>query len=121
MTDISRRDMLRASALAAAGAAADAVLHPRLEAAAPSYVMHVGPPRLRFGVIGMNHGHIYGQCEAVIRGGGELAAFFAKEPDLAAEFARRYPKARQVTDERAILEDPGIQLVVSAIIPDQRA
>lgn len=120
MSDISRRDMLRASAAAAAGLAADTVLHPRLEAA-PSYVMQVGPPRLRFGVIGMNHGHIYGQCEAAVRGGGELVAFFAKEPELTAEFARRFPHAKQVTDERAILEDPTIQLVVSASIPDQRA
>jgi predicted dehydrogenase len=56
-----------------------------------------------------------------VRGGGELVAFHAIEPDLSAQFARRYPAAKQVRDERAILEDSTIQLVLSSIIPDQRA
>ena len=78
-------------------------------------------PRIRFAAIGMNHGHIYGQTEAVIRGGGELVSFFAKEPDLAEAYAKRYPQAKLVKDEREILEDPKIQLVVSASIANERA
>jgi predicted dehydrogenase len=78
-------------------------------------------PRIRFAAIGLNHGHIYGQVDAVIRGGGALARFYAKEPDLAAAFARRYPDATQASSEREILEDPSIQLVVSAGIPVDRA
>ena len=80
-----------------------------------------GPPRIRFAAIGLNHGHIYGQVEAVVRGGGQLVSFHAKEPDLAAAFAKRYPQAVRVADERAILEDARIQLVVSAAIPSERA
>ena len=78
-------------------------------------------PRIRFGVVGMNHGHIYGMVDAAVRGGGELASFHAREPDLATEFARRYPQARLVSDERAVLEDSTIQLVLSSIIPNERA
>jgi predicted dehydrogenase len=78
-------------------------------------------PRIRFAAIGMNHGHIYGQTDAVIRGGGELVFFFAKEPDLAEAYGKRYPQARLVKDEREILEDPKIQLVVSASIANERA
>lgn len=77
--------------------------------------------RIRFAAIGLNHGHIYGQVEAVIRGGGELASFYAKEPDLAAAFAKRYPNAKQARSEAEILDDKTIQLVVSAAIPDERA
>ena len=29
-----------------------------------------------------------------MRGGGELVSFFAKEPDLAAAFAKRFPQAK---------------------------
>jgi len=76
--------------------------------------------RLRFGVVGMNHGHIYGMVDAVVRGGGELVSFHAHEPDLTAEFARRYPAAQQASDERAILEDRSIQLVLSSITPNER-
>lgn len=77
--------------------------------------------RIRFSVIGMNHGHIYGQVGAVIRGGGELVSFYSKEPDLAAEFAKRYPQAKQAKSEQEILDDNSIQLVLSSIIPDERA
>lgn len=80
-----------------------------------------GAPLLRFGVIGLNHGHVYGQVEAVRSGGGELASFYAREDDLAEAFAKRNPAARRVADEREILEDERLQLVVSASIPDERA
>ena len=76
---------------------------------------------IKFSVIGLNHGHIYGQTEAVIRGGGELVSFYAKEPDLAEAFAKRYPQAKLAKSEKEILEDKAIQLVVSASIPIDRA
>jgi predicted dehydrogenase len=78
-------------------------------------------PRIRFSVIGLNHGHIYSQADAVIRGGGALVSFFAKEQDLADAFAKRFPDAKRARSEKEILEDRSIQLVVSASIPDERA
>ena len=78
-------------------------------------------PRIRFSVIGINHGHIYSQVDSVRKGGGEFVSFYAKEPDLAAEFAKRYPEAKQVKSESEILEDNSIQLVLSSIIPNERA
>lgn len=76
--------------------------------------------RIKFAAIGLNHGHIYGQVESVIRGGGELVAFFAKEPELAAAFTKRYPQVKLAKSEDEILNDKSIQLVVSAGIPDER-
>jgi len=78
-------------------------------------------PRIRFGVVGANHGHINGMVDSLVRGGGELVSFHIREPDLAADFQRRYPNAKQVADERAVLEDPSIQLVASSITPVERA
>ena len=78
-------------------------------------------PRLRFAVIGSNHPHVYGMASAVENGGGQLVAFHEPEPSLAAELARRYPSARRVADERAILEDPSIPLVLSSSVPNERA
>ena len=80
-----------------------------------------GPARIRFAVIGVNHGHINGQTTAVLRGGGELVALYAKEPDLAEAFVKRFPQAKLARSENEILEDKSIQLVVSAGIPDERA
>jgi len=79
------------------------------------------PAKIRFGVIGLNHGHIYGQVTAVQRGGGELVSMFAKEPELVAEFVKRHPTVKVARSESEILEDKSLHLVVSAAIPDERA
>ncbi len=81
----------------------------------------VAAPLIRFAAIGLNHGHIYGQCEAVIRGGGELVSFYAREPELVAAFTKRYPHVRLARSEEEILQDKSIQLIVSASIPVDRA
>jgi predicted dehydrogenase len=75
---------------------------------------------LRFAAIGLNHNHIYGQTKCLLDAGAELVAFHAAEDDLAARYAAAFPQARRVADVRAILEDPSIPLVVSAITPDER-
>jgi predicted dehydrogenase len=80
-----------------------------------------GAGRIRFAAIGMNHGHINGQTDAVIRGGGELVSFYAKEPDLAEAYGKKYPQAKLARSEQEILDDKKIQLVVSASIANERA
>lgn len=78
-------------------------------------------PRIRFAAIGLNHGHINSQVKAVLRGGGELVSFFAKEPDLVAKFTQDFPQAKPARSEKEILEDRSIQLIASAAIPNERA
>lgn len=76
---------------------------------------------INFSVIGLNHGHIYGMTDALIGGGGKLISVYAPEPDLLAEFKKRYPDAKVAGSEKEILEDESIQLVASASIPIDRA
>ena len=78
-------------------------------------------PRIKFAVIGVNHSHVNGQVQTVTRGGGQLVSFFAKEPELAAAFSKRFPDAKLARSEQEILDDPNIQLIVSAAIPNERA
>ncbi|MCB0689032.1 MAG: Gfo/Idh/MocA family oxidoreductase [Saprospiraceae bacterium] len=78
-------------------------------------------PEVRFGVIGLNHGHIYGQTNAIIRNGGKLVSVYAKEEDLLDQFVQRYPGVNQARSEEEILEDSTIQLILSAGIPIDRA
>lgn len=78
-------------------------------------------PRIRFSVIGMNHGHIYGMVDAVTRGGGQLVSFYAKEPDLVANFSKKYPDARLAQSAKEVLEDKSTQLILSSGIPVERA
>ena len=99
----------------------DPAVHPVLQADRAAPRQGSASPKIRFAVVGLNHSHIYGQTEAVLRGGGELAAVYAKEPDLLAAYLKQFPQARTARSEREILEDDTIQLVVSAAIPDERA
>ena len=79
------------------------------------------PETFDFAVSGINHAHIYGQVDAMLGAGCRLIAFHAPEDDLAAEFAKKYPQAARVADERAIIDDPAVRLVVGAGIPSERA
>lgn len=121
--EIDRRGFMRRLAAAAALASASVPASAgRVGEQAPSPSPVPAPkPRIRFAVIGLNHGHIYGQTGAVLRGGGELAWVYAKEPDLLKAFQTRFPQAKLARSEDEILQDPSIQLVVSASIPVERA
>jgi len=121
MDKLTRRDLVKASAGAMAGLAAIGGMPGRLAAAVHTTRRGKPQARIRFAVIGGNHNHIYGQVGATTRGGGEFVAYHIREPEIRAQFARRYPNVKAVEDERAILEDKSIQLVLSSIVPIERA
>jgi predicted dehydrogenase len=78
-------------------------------------------PTVRFSAIGLNHGHIYGQVNLLLRAGAELVSFYAQEPELVAQFAQTYPQARLAHSVQELLEDETVHLIVSAAIPCERA
>lgn len=78
-------------------------------------------PVVPFGVIGLNHGHVYSQVETALAHGGQLVSVYAKEPDLVAAFTKRYPQVKVARAEQEVLDDARIRLVVSAAIPNERA
>jgi predicted dehydrogenase len=78
-------------------------------------------PVLKFAVIGINHGHVNSQTNAILRARGELVWLYAKEPELVEAFLKQYPYAKLARSEAEVLEDPSIKLVVSAGIPNERA
>jgi predicted dehydrogenase len=78
-------------------------------------------PLIRFSVIGINHGHIYGQVDLLLRAGAELVSVYAKEADLLANFTQKYPQVKVVGEPNQIYEDKSLQLVVSAAIASERA
>jgi predicted dehydrogenase len=87
----------------------------------PSFAPTNAEGKIKFGVIGINHGHIYSMVEAVKKGGGELVGFYALENDLAADFSKRFPAAPRVADPKVLLEDKGIHMILSSAIPSERA
>jgi len=77
--------------------------------------------KVRFGAIGLNHDHIYGQTNVLLKAGAELVSFFAAEADLAAAYQKKYPQAKLARSADEILEDTSIHLIASAITPNERA
>ncbi len=76
---------------------------------------------IRFGVIGLDHPHIYGMTAAVKRGGGELVSVYSPDPKALAVFQKRFGPVKAASSEDEILSDSSLQLVASAGIPDERA
>nr|WP_325248320.1 Gfo/Idh/MocA family oxidoreductase [Amylibacter sp.] len=76
----------------------------------------------RFAALGLDHRHIYGMSQGMIDAGAELAGWWTEgEPQPVEGFVKRFPDAQRIQDLDAILNDPGIALVLIACRPDKRA
>src|SRR6188768_1569746 len=112
-SNFNRRKFLRDTAATVGGMSIFSALPEKIFAAGSSSETSISKtppkkfadPRIKFSVIGINHSHINSQVDAVIRGGGQLVSLYAKEPDLVATFAKRYPQVKVVASEKEILED----------------
>ncbi len=111
---IAAASILPLELLGGQGTLTEPIVLPKEKRAAPK-------DSIRFSVIGINHGHIYGMVNSLIQGGGTLVAVYAKEPDLLQQFTKRYPEVRIAKSEAEIIEDNSIQLIASAAIPVDRA
>lgn len=70
----------------------------------------------------LDHGHIFGQTNALLEAGGVLKYVYDPQPDRARDFQQRYADSgvEVVDDYRRILDDPDIHLVTAAAIPSDR-
>ncbi len=119
--NFNRRNFLRNAIKTSAGLAILPAIAIKAQANTTEEFNKYAEPRLRFSVIGINHGHINSMIAAVVRGGGQMVSFYAKEANLAADFAKKFPNVKQVNNPKEILEDNSIQLVLSSGIPNERA
>jgi predicted dehydrogenase len=91
------------------------------DAVVPVQAADLPKNHIKFAVCGMSHDHIYGMIGAVQRGGGEMVAAWAGEPDKIATFKKRFPNVKMVETQDEILNDPSTQLVLSSQIANERA
>lgn len=68
----------------------------------------------------LDHGHIYGQCNGLIEAGAVIKWVFDPFPDRVAEFVQKFPQARPARSMDEILDDPEVQLVAAAAVPNER-
>jgi predicted dehydrogenase len=124
MDNVSRRSLLKAGAIGLPGSA----LAFQGQASQAAHEVASGPksegmPKhtIKFAVIGLDHNHINGITDTIRRSGGELVAVHSTLPDALAGFQKRYSGVKVARSEDEILNDPSIQLICSASVPDQRA
>lgn len=73
-----------------------------------------------FGVIGLEHGHIYAMCNGLMESGAKLTRVYDADPQKVKVFLERYPQALVAANEEEILCDPTIRLVACALRPSRR-
>jgi predicted dehydrogenase len=77
-------------------------------------------PPVRFGVIGLNHPHIFEMTQILLGAGGQLVSYFAEEDDLAEAFAAHFDRPPRARSLEVLLENPAIELVACAAIFSER-
>lgn len=77
---------------------------------------------VRFAVIGIDHRHVYELIGGLLEAGAICAGFDPTTTDsrVAAGVSQRFPQLEPV-DRRSLLDDPDIDLIVTAAVPGQRA
>lgn len=73
-----------------------------------------------FGVIALDHGHIYGMCNGLIEAGAWPKAVYDPDPKKLEAFAEKFPDVKVAQNEEEILSDPEIKLVAAAAVPSER-
>ena len=79
--------------------------------------------QLRFAVIGLEHRHAYDLAAYLLEAGMECAGYWPQTTDahVLAGFRKRFPDLPEVADKERLLDDPAIQVIVTAAIPRERA
>ncbi|MDY6945244.1 MAG: Gfo/Idh/MocA family oxidoreductase [Pseudomonadota bacterium] len=126
MSNTDRRAFLQSAGLAGAFSAmsstafaqgaSDSTVHEQAHSKAPA-----AKHSIRFGVIGLDHAHIYSMTQAVQRGGGKLVAVYGTDAKQVADFRSKFGDGKVARSEEEILADESIQLILGAPIPDLRA
>ena len=80
------------------------------------------PVPVRFAAVGLDHAHIFGQVAGLIEAGAEFVALATDDPDaaIAKTIRERYPDVEVADDPDELAGRDGIDLVVTAAVPDRR-
>ena len=77
---------------------------------------------IKLGVIGIDHGHIFGMLSHMAALGCDCDAYWTDGPAVTEDkFNRAFPDVAKVDDRRRILDDPAVAMVLIAAVPEDRA
>ena len=77
---------------------------------------------LKLGILGIDHGHIFGMYSNLKQEGCNCAGYWTDGPAVTEKkFNEVFPEVKRQEDRRAILDDPDIQMVLISAVPADRA
>lgn len=74
----------------------------------------------RFGVIGLDHGHIFGMTKGLLGAGGELVWVYDRDSQKVKSFKETFPDVKVAETNTQIFEDSSLHMIASAAIPSVR-
>jgi predicted dehydrogenase len=80
----------------------------------------VAPGEFPVGVIGLDHGHIYGMCNGLSEAGADIALVWDPDPEKILAFQKAYPEVRIAASMDEVLRNGEIRLIASAAVPEDR-
>lgn len=76
---------------------------------------------IKFGVIGLDHRHIYEQVGRLLELGCECKGYWTEgEPQPLKGFIERFPDIKRVEDKMELIDNINVELIVTAAIPSDR-
>ena len=81
----------------------------------------VAPGEFVFSAVGLDHGHIYGMADGLLRAGATLKWVYDPDPQKVRAFCAKYPQARPAASEAQVLSDGETRLIAGACVPSERA
>lgn len=84
----------------------------------PDPVVKAG--EFNFAAVHLDHGHIFGQCNGLIEAGAGLKWVYDPDPAKVEAFCATYPQVKAASSLEQVLDDPEIQMVAAAAIPNER-
>ena len=77
---------------------------------------------LKLGVIGIDHGHIFGMLTHLVAQGCTCETYWTDGPAVTEQkFNATFPAISRTKDRRRILDDPKIDMILIAAVPEDRA
>lgn len=80
----------------------------------------VGPGEFTFGVMHLDHGHIYGMTDGLVGAGATPKWVYDPDPEKVAAFRRRFPDVAVARSEEEVLADDDVALVAGAAVTSER-
>jgi len=80
----------------------------------------VKPGEFAFAAIGLDHGHIFGQCNGLVEAGAQLKWVYDPDAAKVENFLKKYPQCKTARSEQEIFDDQDVRLVAAAAVTCDR-